>query len=171
MFNYKLFGRNFVILNKYNLMKKISEKNKRGLLIVFEGVDRAGKSTQLEKLKNYFINTKKELCSVVRFPGTVLFKVDRETKIGKEINEILKNYKSMEVRACHLLFSLNRWEKREEMLNLLADGVNVLVDRYAFSGVVYSIANVKAFIIFRELTLSGASILTRACLAPMLCSN
>ena len=49
----------------------------------------------------------------------------------------------MEIRATHLLFSINRWEKREEMLNMLLSGQHVIVDRYAFSGVVYSIANVN----------------------------
>jgi dTMP kinase len=49
----------------------------------------------------------------------------------------------MHYRASHLLFSLNRWEKREEILNSLDKGTNVIIDRYAFSGIVYSIVNVK----------------------------
>lgn len=55
----------------------------------------------------------------------------------------------MEVRASHLLFSLNRWEERGEIIrNLLDEGVNLVVDRYAFSGVVYSICNVSIFFTF-----------------------
>ncbi len=50
-------------------MKKLGEKTKRGLLIVFEGVDRAGKSTQLQMLKNYFLKTRKEMCQHMQFPG------------------------------------------------------------------------------------------------------
>jgi dTMP kinase len=48
----------------------------------------------------------------------------------------------MEVKASHLLFSFNRWENREKILENLMNGYNVIVDRYAFSGVVYSVANV-----------------------------
>ena len=90
-------------------------------------------------------------------------KLDRETKIGKEINEILKSYKTIEKRATHLLFSLNRWEKREELMSSLESGVNLVIDRYAFSGVVYSICNVmnEAYLIFRELTQNGVCILTK----------
>lgn len=51
----------------------------------------------------------------------------------------------MTVRASHLLFSLNRWEKREEILTKLGKGINLICDRYAFSGVVYSNANVNIF--------------------------
>lgn len=47
----------------------------------------------------------------------------------------------MAVRASHLLFSFNRWEKRESILSALEKGTNIIVDRYAFSGVVYSICN------------------------------
>jgi len=43
--------------------------------------------------------------------------------------------------AVHLLFSMNRWEKREELIKLLLnEGVNIICDRYAFSGVAYSAA-------------------------------
>lgn len=50
-------------------MKNIIEKKKRGLLIVFEGVDRVGKSTQVELLKNYFSKKKGESSDKISFPG------------------------------------------------------------------------------------------------------
>jgi dTMP kinase len=58
------------------------------------------------------------------------------------INDLLANLKTLTYRAAHLLFSLNRWERREDILNELEKGNNVLIDRYAFSGVVYSVASV-----------------------------
>jgi thymidylate kinase len=42
---------------------------KRGLLIVFEGVDRVGKSTQCEMLAQWFINSKHEPTQRMGFPG------------------------------------------------------------------------------------------------------
>ena len=78
----------------------------------------------------------------------------------------------METKASHLLFSFNRWEKREEILKLLESGVHCIVDRYAFSGVVYSIANVNYFIYRnREQILNGVSILIKVYLALMLSFN
>jgi dTMP kinase len=46
------------------------DKKKRGLLIIFEGVDRAGKSTQCQLLKNYFLD-KKENAEILAFPGII----------------------------------------------------------------------------------------------------
>lgn len=48
-------------------------ERRRGLLIVFEGVDRAGKSTQCDMLKNYFINMKDEKTERMSFPGILLY--------------------------------------------------------------------------------------------------
>lgn len=42
--------------------------------------------------------------------------------------------------AVHLLFSANRWELVEKMKTYLELGVNVILDRYAYSGVAYSSA-------------------------------
>jgi len=42
---------------------------KRGLLIVFEGLDRVGKSTQCELLSEYFKNNRKENVERINFPG------------------------------------------------------------------------------------------------------
>lgn len=106
---------------------------KRGKLIVLEGLDRVGKSSQVELLSNYFKN-KGELVEVQRFP-------DRSTYSGKILNDILVNNKNMSVKASHLLFSFNRWEKMDEIEQKLTNKINLIVDRYAFSGVAYSIAN------------------------------
>lgn len=40
----------------------------------------------------------------------------------------------------HELFSLNRWECKQDIEAHLAAGSTLVVDRYAFSGVVYTAA-------------------------------
>ena len=46
--------------------------------------------------------------------------------------------------AVHLLFSMNRWEMNRKLTELLDRGTNVVCDRYAYSGVAYSMAKVSA---------------------------
>ncbi|KAL1915549.1 uncharacterized protein VTP21DRAFT_6673 [Calcarisporiella thermophila] len=104
----------------------------RGSFILFEGCDRAGKSTQcsklVESLNNLGIRAKG-----LRFP-------DRTSKIGAMIQEYLNNKSEQEDHVIHLLFSANRWENIDTMLSLLNNGVTLVVDRWAYSGVAYSAA-------------------------------
>lgn len=78
--------------------------SKRGAFIVFEGIDRSGKSTQslnlAEALNAEHIKTKH-----MRFP-------DRTTEIGKMCGAYLQNAKQVEDHCIHLLFSANRWEAK-----------------------------------------------------------
>eukprot|EP01135_Chromosphaera_perkinsii_P000218 Nk52_evm1s51 gene=Nk52_evmTU1s51 len=104
---------------------------KRGALIVLEGCDRAGKSTQAKQLVQY-LNTQGILAKYMRFP-------DRETVIGKMINNYLTNTTEMSDQAIHLLFSANRWEAVPEMYRSLVEkGETLVVDRYAYSGVSFT---------------------------------
>jgi len=54
---------------------------KRGLLIVFEGMDRVGKSTQCELLAQYFKNVRKEIVERINFPGNNFYKIGNKPKI------------------------------------------------------------------------------------------
>lgn len=49
----------------------------------------------------------------------------------------------MNLRASHLLFSFNRWEKKDDIINILNSGTHLIIDRYAFSGYCYSVCNVS----------------------------
>ena len=63
----------------------------------------------------------------------------------------------MSNEAVHLLFALNRWEMKSFILETLASGTHVICDRYAYSGVAYSVAKVSQnlFITFRDSTTTG----------------
>jgi len=41
------------------------------------------------------------------------------------------------------MFSANRWEMKEDIIKDLNNGINLICDRYAFSGVAYSAAKVS----------------------------
>ena len=98
-----------------------------GKLIVVEGIDRSGKSTLVEKLSKH-LN-----CHKSGFP-------DRSTPIGKLINSILtKELTLSDKHAMHLLFTANRWELQEHLRELLTTQ-DVVLDRYIYSGIAYSVA-------------------------------
>lgn len=76
----------------------------RGALIVLEGLDRCGKTSQSSRLVNY-LNGLGHSVESCRFP-------DRNTGVGQMISAYLSNKSQLDDRAIHLLFSANRWEKR-----------------------------------------------------------
>ncbi|GIL42651.1 hypothetical protein Vafri_597 [Volvox africanus] len=108
------------------------QRRPRGALIVFEGGDRCGKTTQcskiVERLRSQGVDA-----VMWRFP-------DRSTSIGQAINAYLVEQSHMDDAVIHMLFVANRLEKREEMLRLLAGGTTLVLDRYSYSGVAYTAA-------------------------------
>ncbi|CAN0421144.1 unnamed protein product, partial [Ectocarpus sp. 12 AP-2014] len=133
---------------------------KRGAFILFEGVDRCGKTTQANLLVESLKQAGHDAC-FMRFP-------DRTTPIGHMINGFLQNTTDIEDRCVHLLFSANRWEaerllsslclrflylvwyrgdrvfyntpviRESKIRELLKAGTTVVCDRYAYSGVAFS---------------------------------
>ncbi|KAJ3821398.1 P-loop containing nucleoside triphosphate hydrolase protein [Lentinula raphanica] len=105
---------------------------RRGAFIVVEGLDRSGKTTQTDHLRRRICEAGKEvLC--VKFP-------DRSTPIGKMIDAYLHSQSDLDDHVVHLLFSANRWELAPTIISALEQGKIVLCDRYAFSGIAFSVA-------------------------------
>uniref|UniRef100_A0A3B3ZCU1 Thymidylate kinase n=1 Tax=Periophthalmus magnuspinnatus TaxID=409849 RepID=A0A3B3ZCU1_9GOBI len=105
---------------------------KRGALIVLEGVDKAGKTTQCKKLVQA-LEMSGRPAEMMRFP-------DRTTTIGQLISAYLEKKSNLEDHTVHLLFSANRWELVPLMKKKLEQGITLVVDRYAFSGVAFTSA-------------------------------
>lgn len=66
--------------------------------------------------------------------------LDRATPIGKSIDAYLKGEALMEDHVVHLLFSANRWEAASQIRDDIAAGTTIVIDRYSYSGAVYSAA-------------------------------
>lgn len=105
----------------------------RGLLIVLEGIDQCGKTTISKLLKNKLeeLNLK---TIIQTFP-------DKSTLIGNVINSYLQGNTKLSPQESHLLYSLNRHEKKSFMVEKLYNNYNIICDRYIFSGIAYSLAN------------------------------
>src|SRR4051794_18633777 len=98
-----------------------------GLFVTFEGVDRAGKTTQARMLRDAL----GERAVAVREPGG--------TAAGERIREILKDGSiELDPRSEALLFAAARAELVEQVIRpALADGKVVVSDRYLDSSLAY----------------------------------
>jgi dTMP kinase len=104
---------------------------KRGALIIFEGLDRIGKTTQSKLLVDYLSNECAVRCERFAFPN-------RSTQIGTLIDAYLKRQVDFNDHTIHLLFSANRWESMTFIREKLLQGLTLIVDRYAYSGLAFS---------------------------------
>ncbi|KAK9463297.1 thymidylate kinase-domain-containing protein [Lipomyces oligophaga] len=109
-------------------------KEPRGLLILLEGLDRAGKTTQCELLRQ----------KLARLNGEQKVRVqkvpDRSTETGQVINAYLGSITTFPDQSIHLLFSANRWELQNSIISSIESGQTVILDRYVPSGISYSLA-------------------------------
>ncbi|KAJ4711959.1 Thymidylate kinase [Melia azedarach] len=110
----------------------VNNNDSRGALIVLEGLDRCGKTSQSSRLFPYLEGLGHSV-ELWRFP-------DRSTSVGKMISAYLSNQSQLDDHTIHLLFSANRWEKRSMMETKLKAGTTLIVDRYSYSGVAFSSA-------------------------------
>lgn len=105
----------------------------KGKVIVLEGTDKAGKTTQ-SRLLMESLKASGRVCVTIDFP-------DYLTPIGLEIRAFLdgkRNDYPPQVR--HLLFSANRWEKQREIESMLENGTIVVMNRYWQSNLVYGVS-------------------------------
>ena len=101
----------------------------KGKIIVFEGIDKAGKTTQAKLLEKK-LGSK---CVRIDFP-------DYSTPIGKEIRQFLDGKRNYPDEVKMMLLSANRWEKKGEIEKMVSKGTTVIMNRYYQSNLVYGIS-------------------------------
>lgn len=105
----------------------------RGKIIVIEGTDKAGKTSQSRMLAET-LKVSGKVCVILDFP-------DYTTPIGMEIKAFLEGKRDYLPEVKHLLFSANRWEKKKEIESMLENGTIIIMNRYWQSNLVYGVAN------------------------------
>ena len=95
------------------------------MYIAIEGIDTAGKSTQIDKLKEHF-------------PYAIITKEPGGTEVGKEIREIVLGAKAKSKKAEFLLFLADRAEHVKEVIEPNRDKL-IISDRSAISGIAYAL--------------------------------
>ena len=106
---------------------------RKGKIIVLEGIDKAGKSTQSKLLMDY-LKLSGKICTLITFP-------DYTTSIGAEIKAFLEGKRDYPIELKHILLSANRWEKKKEIESMVDSGTIVIINRYYQSNLVYGTAN------------------------------
>ncbi len=105
---------------------------RQGLLISFEGIDASGKNTQSRLLYNW-LKSKDAQAEYLSFP-------DYSTPVGEEIRAFLSGRKSYGAEARHMLYSINRYEHKDQIERWLRDLKVVVINRYCESNIAYGVA-------------------------------
>lgn len=105
-----------------------------GLIIVLEGLDKSGKTTQAKMLFDYLLNKKPGKVVLISFP-------DYSTQIGKLVRDFLDGKTKFSSETLHMLLAANRREKGELIQYYLENGYTILMNRYYHSNLAYGIAN------------------------------
>lgn len=106
---------------------------KRGAFIVFEGIDRADKSTNAHLLAD---SMRANGISVAEWS----FPEYKVSKTGQLLRQYLDSGVKLDARTQHLLFAANRAEWVGNIDSILKQGTTIICDRYVYSGIAYSAA-------------------------------
>ena len=104
----------------------------RGLFVVLEGIDHSGKTIQAHELVNHF--------ETLEFPVKYLRFPDNESSVGKMLRDFLSGSQKLDPRTAQLLFSANRAAIAPQIIGDLEAGINIVCDRYSYSGIAYGTA-------------------------------
>ena len=111
------------------------------MLIVLEGLDGAGKSTQVKKLRSY-LETRFGSLEYIHFP-----RYDAPV-YGDLISRFLRgdfgSNETVHPQLVALLFAEDRHGAAPGIKSILDNGGNVLLDRYVYSNIAYQCAKVSA---------------------------
>ena len=99
---------------------------RKGKIIVIEGIDKAGKTTQAKLLQKKL----RSKCVKFDFP-------DYSTPVGKEIKKFLDGKRNYSDEVKMILLSANRWEKKAEIEKVIGKGTTIIMNRYYQSNLVY----------------------------------
>ena len=96
------------------------------MYIAIEGIDTAGKSTQIAALSH-------------NYPNAVITKEPGATNIGVEIREMVLSARAQSKKAEFLLFLADRAEHIKEVIEPNVESNMIISDRSAVSGVAYAL--------------------------------
>jgi len=97
------------------------------MYIAIEGIDTAGKSTQISALSELY-------------PDAIITKEPGATEIGREIRELVLSARAQSKKTEFLLFLADRAEHMQEVIEPNINKKMIISDRSAVSGVAYALS-------------------------------
>jgi dTMP kinase len=117
----------------------VKNSKKRGKLIVIDGIDGSGKSTQIDllikKMKRDGFKAK-----MIHFPHYENF---FGGFIGHCLSEQYYNFLGTHPKIVSVLYAADRWESSEGIKKMLSDGTNVILDRYVSANQIHQGGKIK----------------------------
>lgn len=107
-------------------------EKRKGLFITFEGGEACGKTTQIELLKEYFLQHSERKCTFVKEPGG--------TPLGEKLRNLALHDRTVKLsgKAELMVFLASRVQLYEEVIKgALANDEIVIADRYYDSSIAY----------------------------------
>lgn len=107
------------------------------MIIVFEGVDGSGKGTQSARLSAYLTSTGKKnaLFSFPNYTGTIF-----GAEVGKYLNGSYGALNELPPQFPAMLYAMDRFEMKKNILSNLREGKTVIFDRYVPSNCAHQAA-------------------------------
>ncbi|OGE81105.1 MAG: hypothetical protein A3H72_01500 [Candidatus Doudnabacteria bacterium RIFCSPLOWO2_02_FULL_48_8] len=110
---------------------------KEGKLIVIDGIDGAGKATQVALLVKR-LKRRRIKAQGLDFP-------QYETFFGRLVTEYLKgDFGTLDPKVASLLYGANRLEFKDKISNWLKGGYTVVLNRYVSSNQIHQAANIES---------------------------
>lgn len=109
-------------------------------ILVIEGLDGSGKSTQISLLKNYFEKQERD-CEYIHFPRTDIPWFGE--LIARFLRGELGELREVDPYLVAMLYAGDRKDASDMIRNWLAKGKIVLLDRYTYSNIAYQCAKLN----------------------------
>jgi len=118
----------------------IKNKKQKGKLIVIDGIDGSGKSTQIDLLMNH-LKTDGLKAKMIHFPHYENF---FGGFIGHCLSEQYYNFLGTHPKIVSVLYAADRWESSEEIKKMLDNGTTVVLDRYVSANQIHQGGKIKS---------------------------
>jgi len=119
----------------------MKKQKTKGKLIVIDGTDGSGKTTQIAYLINHL---KKDGYKVKLVDFPVYYKNFFGAFIGHCLSEQYYNFLKVHPKIASVLYAADRWESSEEMRKWLKEGYIVVADRYVSANQIHQGGKIKS---------------------------
>ena len=124
------------IKNKKNY-KKINFKKKKKMILKKRGLLIDLENIQIPNVTNF----EETLKTTLKVPLSIITFEDMAKEKESDMREMKSKSERMYKRASHMLYAMERWKKREEILKELDKGNNIFIINYCFKEIAENVCD------------------------------